>query len=377
MRAQSIFKQIWSLIFRFSATNPRDLIYSFLGITDSEVEVDYSKSEDRIFSEFALQWIKWSQRINRKTFLFSPLLLAGLGNRNSTIKDLPSWAPDLSAIKTPGSYGSWIESLTLYRPAGKFNRRPMSFVSVDNGVLKLRGIQEASIINVWPSTSFDNNPERWMSSVVDVLLPAYKSLEHPTKRHILDVIFRTVLCDHGLEDHSHHRLVLGMVQVSYEREWVNSFVHDITHSKVEDFRAVGLNEESIRILVETQRGIPMVNQKRQQFVDFESPKSYWNAYKHGSNKKPAYYIQTRRILLRDRSSFFQTLHGYLGLGPPNLQVGDIICIFAGISLPLILRSQGTHYQLVGSCFIYGLMDGESVFCDTGAWERSLTEFEIW
>ena len=55
-----------------------------------------------------------------------------------------------------------------------------------------------------------------------------------------------------------------------------------------------------------------------------------------------------------------TKKGYLGLGPTNAQKGDLVCIFYGCSVPVIIRKYGQHYRFVGESYIHGLMDGAAV-----------------
>ena len=56
-----------------------------------------------------------------------------------------------------------------------------------------------------------------------------------------------------------------------------------------------------------------------------------------------------------------------GLGPRGTQLGDLICVLFGCSVPVILRPQldssGSkimHYEIVGESYIYGMMDGEAI-----------------
>ena len=57
---------------------------------------------------------------------------------------------------------------------------------------------------------------------------------------------------------------------------------------------------------------------------------------------------------------------YIGLGSRLVRHGDVICIFLGAPTPFILRkatSSGKEppsYQLVGECYIHGLMNGEGL-----------------
>jgi hypothetical protein len=44
--------------------------------------------------------------------------------------------------------------------------------------------------------------------------------------------------------------------------------------------------------------------------------------------------------------------------PSNTKIGDLICILFRCSVLAVLRSRGQEFQLVGKCFVYGIMDGE-------------------
>jgi hypothetical protein len=62
--------------------------------------------------------------------------------------------------------------------------------------------------------------------------------------------------------------------------------------------------------------------------------------------------------------FFTTSNGRLGVGPPRIEPGDIVCVFRGEPLPLILRPDPTSvgdeeiFKLVGEAYVHGVMDGE-------------------
>ncbi|KAH8789969.1 hypothetical protein F5882DRAFT_267251, partial [Hyaloscypha sp. PMI_1271] len=67
--------------------------------------------------------------------------------------------------------------------------------------------------------------------------------------------------------------------------------------------------------------------------------------------------------------FFTTEKGYMGLGPPTLQPGDVICVIFGGITPFALRkqesdfsssSQNIRYRLVGECYLHGIMHGEAI-----------------
>ena len=71
---------------------------------------------------------------------------------------------------------------------------------------------------------------------------------------------------------------------------------------------------------------------------------------------------------------FRTKKGYFGMGAPGLREGDSVCIVAGCRVPVVLRRRGggNFYELVGGAYVHGFMDGEAV---KGKAEQDL-KFEI-
>ena len=62
-----------------------------------------------------------------------------------------------------------------------------------------------------------------------------------------------------------------------------------------------------------------------------------------------------------KRSFVKTSEGYIGLAPRNAQPGDQVCVLLGCSTPMLLRiTSNSQYEVVGSCYVHGLMDGEAL-----------------
>lgn len=56
---------------------------------------------------------------------------------------------------------------------------------------------------------------------------------------------------------------------------------------------------------------------------------------------------------------FITASGFVGLAPPHIESGDVVCIFVGGTVPYILRREEEGvYSLVGEAFVHGVMYGE-------------------
>ena len=61
--------------------------------------------------------------------------------------------------------------------------------------------------------------------------------------------------------------------------------------------------------------------------------------------------------------FCVTHGGRLGWVPRHAQEGDAIAIIAGIGVPMALRSKMTDYEVLGNCYVHGIMDGEMADSD--------------
>ncbi|KAK7978223.1 heterokaryon incompatibility protein-domain-containing protein [Apiospora saccharicola] len=56
---------------------------------------------------------------------------------------------------------------------------------------------------------------------------------------------------------------------------------------------------------------------------------------------------------------FRTAKGHMGLAPPAIAEGDLVCLLEGFSIPCLLRRHDQdHYVLVGSCYVTGYSKGE-------------------
>jgi hypothetical protein len=71
--------------------------------------------------------------------------------------------------------------------------------------------------------------------------------------------------------------------------------------------------------------------------------------------------------------FFVTQKGYFGLGTPDCAKGDIVCIWMGFTMPVILQVKNGYHTLLGSAYVHGIMYGEAL--PEGA-PKNLQEFVI-
>ncbi|RDW77673.1 hypothetical protein BP6252_05726 [Coleophoma cylindrospora] len=55
-----------------------------------------------------------------------------------------------------------------------------------------------------------------------------------------------------------------------------------------------------------------------------------------------------------------TYNNSIGLVPSAARPDDLICLLWGCSVPVVLRSHGSYYTLVGECYFHGVMNGEQM-----------------
>lgn len=53
-----------------------------------------------------------------------------------------------------------------------------------------------------------------------------------------------------------------------------------------------------------------------------------------------------------------TQRGYIGTATHDTEEGDLIVLFEGFRMPFVLRRKDDKFQIVGDCYIHGIMDGE-------------------
>jgi len=85
----------------------------------------------------------------------------------------------------------------------------------------------------------------------------------------------------------------------------------------------------------------------------------------------------QKLLAIGRSrQFFVSRTGLLGMAPPNIEPGDLICVLFGAAVPFVLRRTGSFYILIGEVYVSrGYMEGRAID-EMEAGTRSSEWFEI-
>jgi hypothetical protein len=85
---------------------------------------------------------------------------------------------------------------------------------------------------------------------------------------------------------------------------------------------------------------------------------YFQKKQFASLYKKAYGFLTKAPVLLQRR-IFRTKKGYIGLASEFAQEGDRIGLFKGGAVPLVARPNGKRWNLIGDCYVHGIMNGEA------------------
>ena len=81
---------------------------------------------------------------------------------------------------------------------------------------------------------------------------------------------------------------------------------------------------------------------------------------HRTDPEAATMLGDRLRIAHAARCICTTQGGLIGMVPRAAVPGDLIAILLGCSEPVVLRPKGENYQLIGSCFVEGLMKGEAI-----------------
>jgi hypothetical protein len=301
--------------YQFQATDPRDKVYSLLGLATEQdrtaLKPDYNKSIEQVFIDTAT-YILSADSVHINILAF---------NTNSRSPNLPSWVSDWSLstrrwpLWMPGAYNACGGS----RPVVNFNEK--------TGVLGVTGVivdeitdcDEKSRTDMEQKSSIDQTKSEILDNIEYLLERVIKenvSLKldelRPSRS---DALWRTVITDRSLYGTAYLRSQKCPAPVSYG-------------NKYEVYR------RRASIPGNFMPELPF-NQRWQAFT---AP--LVNSLQFGDQR------------------FFITQSGRIGLGPFQLRRGDLVVIMFGADMPFILRDKGSCYTHLGCAYIHGIMHGE-------------------
>jgi hypothetical protein len=298
----------------FQATDPRDKVFALLGIAaDTKalgLHPDYRKSCEEVYTDFARTLIQNGY-----------IELLSLCEFPKQIPGLPSWVPDWSRE----SY-----------------RSPLQQRSLDRSTQPHKTILEPGFSASGMNYTTDLKGGHTIGRNMPLLLPAA----------FLGEVRR-----------------LGM---SWEREAVGRWLHDLqslSYLISDAFKLPSGREQAVwRAAIADQDIRQGIKKPR---LSEETIRTAHEALKNkdltivdaqtliGAGLSD--YCQQLQVIARSRRPLLAS-GSFLGIGPHETELGDLVFILLGAGVPYILRrhSQDGKLRLIGEAYVHGVMDGEAM-----------------
>ena len=301
-------------------TNPHDRVYGLISLATSEVRkmisIDYS---DKSPTGWAKTYLQCAKACIEEDPSLSILFM--LSDRPKGLP-LPSWCPNFNANQ----------------------RRPVAFSPRSNaGILKLVQLE-------------DGLPKAWVEEEQDILFAPGCQIDYVDETVTLTF---TVAVDCSDPEELESRAVRNM---TWERQ-----CHSLSQ------RTLGTGSEKDLIYIQTlieNNSIPGKEDTDLRRI-LDHTKYFWSERDFnaeciasaGEIEAVTQFLMALRHACEDRM-FFSTRSGRIGIGPPETQPGDLICILYGARPLYVLRRESDAkkpLQILGDAFVHGCMDLDDMY----------------
>jgi len=249
---------------------------------------------------------------------------AGIGfGRSSDLSDLPSWVPDWTA-NLPGHFLE-VKKSTWTRSRWK----PVIVFTDDPKVIKVQGVHVDTIMKVsqqWKPEEINISEAHLLShnfyNHAKAIAESNGQNRYSTTQTFQDAFWRILLCTDTTDDDFSQLNTVELLK-AVEVQW-DIFQKFVAMPAGQERRELG------------ERYLQMA-------IDLTPFNSRMGGCCFG-----------KRLLITEKER--------LGLAPPLVEEGDLVCVFEGLPRPYIIRKKmglpepKLQYELVGGCYIDGLMD---------------------
>lgn len=346
-----------------NASNPRDHIYSLLGLaeeaqslgqrTDSFFDLNPTRPVDPSHELVRLKIIDYEESISDCYTRFASYMIKGYSGYVQTLllhlsscgtrEDLPSWVPDWSTSGTQAHLcnPSAVDTLGNDWEAALWCESHMRLMG--NGALKIRGRFLDKVIRIGQTDAEATQDPRLLEVRPVILAPAlwiakrmFGEFQHYLEgtssyqgsTDMDEAIIKVVLAG-GNDRASSLSSLIPHIMACCEME-----AHWIKEALLSD------------TLTGTELETCIVSKRA------ESPK-FWKHYV----KITRHFAQIREHLVFRRSGLTEKLS--IGLLPGRAAVGDMIFLPFGSRTPFVVRqARGDAWALIGDCYVGGMMHGE-------------------
>lgn len=303
----------------FVATNPEDMIFglsALLAKADRDAIGPYSRSVEEVFRRFAALQVRRGRTI---TMLDS----AGLQRRGLPGINLASWVPDWTAQNKSPSVISTLRPVPYTASAGSAAQARVQLMGDATGRdgLSIRGLLVDTVATV---AHVHSAPLASRGGSPDLLF------FHDKFRASFDEFVRQGRSVYANNEEAFARVLL---------------MDDMYTGQ----NAIQYNSPIVDPVATMKGALAAWHQGRGLQGGLSGSKM---------NDVQTFQMQASATIVG--RGFATTRAGYIGLVPPNAEVGDLIVVLFGAAVPYVVRRMPTGYLLVGDAFVHGLMYGEAL-----------------
>jgi hypothetical protein len=352
----------------FGRTCPRDKIFALLGFAKPGPGIleliDYDKKLSEVLYDVA-KYLYFQEGI-----LLTVLHFAGIG-WDDVEPDCPSWVPNWTISREPTTLAhaacDMIDHYIQYRAAIQIESQ--IYLWSEARILKLRGqsLDKIKAISIVPDNflpSRKNIPVKELDEFTSWLENAQTLAEKlcenpypwpvgncPTKQPVNEAFWRTLVGDRTLSARP--------APSSYSKHFAKLL------GNINKLRTLAKKHDGDALKVRKEMNKPSFFETVDESMEWQ--RDLTNAgWLFGQPGFPRNFCITEK--------------GLMGMVPKHSKIGDVICLIYGAQVPFVLRTSSeekeasdtseTMYQLVGECYIHGMMDGEGL--SMGNWEGDFT-----
>ncbi|KAK2762152.1 hypothetical protein FQN54_001160 [Arachnomyces sp. PD_36] len=336
----------------FRSSDPRDRIYAFLGLTNDgsrdAIVPDYTKSIEDVYTD-AMRFM-----LTHDGSAIRMLLRAGIGYPRKSGANLPSWVPDFSDDK-PTVFT--VRGAGVHK-AGSTYLPNMVLPAERPELFALKGSIVAEVKDLGPILELENLPtppkslkmtkddpslnylRQWYRETMSLIRSHFKD-PYPSGQPFDEIIWRTFISDTD-PDLENPAPIASPRLGSHFEDWKWCFL------------GIGDDDEELDVpgLVTIVAGDMKTDDDTIHRI-MASATMYMGAF-------GGCMIGMRTCI---------TAGGSLAIVPPDTRPGDLISVFWGASAPYLIRPLANvepiegfehmnYYNLVGCCYMHGVMKGE-------------------
>jgi hypothetical protein len=328
-----------------------DKIFGILGVcANFGIKIDYSQPINKLYTDIAILCLKEGSekhtRIDDRgiftiTTAHTPFkTLCCIDREKEMSSSLPSWVPDWTKPRKTVSLGFSTQTIHIYNSSRK-RQSDIILPLPGRNELSIAGIKFDMIADL-TSTFVDTglellDPEKPHQVLLSAIDLAEKCSPYHSSLNTFTALCNTLVG--GKDDSGIQKCPPG--PEGYAE--IFSLVFDIVKGGSPKNPMMSDQTYSLRQLLPPGRG-------RLELKDLHGKRGPARVYKEIVTAVDNAFMN-RKV--------GRATKGLLGLFPDRTRIGDEIVLFLGAHVPFVVRGLGNGmFQLIGECYVYGVMDGE-------------------